>query len=50
MKEADAPSITQYDIRVVSVEVSCAALKATGKINAAAALLVTTLLIKNVAR
>ena len=50
MKDADAPSITQYDIKVTSVSVCLAALMATGNISAAAALFVTTLLIKKVAR
>ena len=50
MKEADAPSITQYAIKTTSVSVCSAASMAIGNINAAAALLVTTLLIKKVAR
>jgi hypothetical protein len=50
INEADAPNMTQYDIKTTSVSVCCAALIATGNISAAAALLVTTLLIKNVAR
>jgi len=50
MKEADAPNITQYDIRTTSVPVCSAASMAIGNNNAAAALFVTMLLIKNVAR
>jgi hypothetical protein len=50
MKEADAPNITQYDMSATSVPVCSAAVIAIGKINAAAALFVTMLLIRKVAR
>ena len=50
MNDADAPNMTQYAMRTTSAPVCSAAFMAMGKIRAAAALLVTMLLIKNVAR
>jgi hypothetical protein len=50
INDAEAPSITQYDIRMRSAPVSSAAVIAIGNTNAAAALFVTMLLIKKVAR
>jgi hypothetical protein len=50
MNDADAPSITQYDINNRSAPVSSAAAIAIGNTKAAAALFVTMLLIKNVAK